>query len=334
MPAKHRPESGKTDWLRSNKTKRQGKSAKLCSLFLDDYKFEAIWKDPEPRVEKLRQYKGILSPPFSTFYTMPTSIQIYNTFRSRWCGAYFQYKGFQVIPTVSWGLPQSYWYCFDGIEKGSVVAVSTLGVRNEKDFFMQGYNEMIRRIEPEAVICYCDPFPEMKGRIIPVDYAQTNRLNRHTKFWTANLEDNFYSRSLITEPGSRTDCYVKKENGYVIVNGFGRGGNQKPSNREKPMQIHHIATNKHQYYTPLFKKITDQYGLDLDGEWNKIRVPHEGRHPNAYHEYVLERMRLINTIAQGNTAEFLLLFEELRIEISLTHDILYQKSWEDIYEIL
>ena len=38
-------------------------------FFLDDYKFEVIWNDPEPRLGKLSQYKGVLSPPFSTFYT-------------------------------------------------------------------------------------------------------------------------------------------------------------------------------------------------------------------------------------------------------------------------
>lgn len=72
-------------------------------FFLDDYKFEVIWNDPEPRLNKLRQYKGVLAPQFSTYYTMPIAMQIYNTFRSRWCGAYLQSKGLTVIPTISWG---------------------------------------------------------------------------------------------------------------------------------------------------------------------------------------------------------------------------------------
>lgn len=145
-------------------------------FFLDDYKFEAMWNNPEPRMEKLNQYRGILSPQFSTYYTMPISLQIYNTFRSRWCGAYLQAKGLNVIPTVSWGLHNSYWFCFDGIEEGSAVAVSTLGVRKEKDFFLQGYNEMLRRIKPKTIICYSKPFDEMKVNIIEVDYAEANNL--------------------------------------------------------------------------------------------------------------------------------------------------------------
>ncbi len=41
---------------------------------------------------------------------------------------------------------------------------------DQKDIFMNGYNEMLKRIEPEYVICYSEPFKEMTGNIIYVDY--------------------------------------------------------------------------------------------------------------------------------------------------------------------
>lgn len=174
-----------------------------------------LWNNPEPRIEKLSQYKGVLSPSFSTYYTMPSAMQIFNTFRSRWCGAYLQSKGLKVIPTVSWGKPESYWYCFDGIEKGSVVAVSTLGVKKEKDFFLMGYNEMLRRIEPKIVICYCSPFSEMKGKIISVDYAETNNMTPHKKSCMDNPK----------EQSALGFGYIKKSFGYIISDkGCGGGG--------------------------------------------------------------------------------------------------------------
>ncbi|MGI5897408.1 MAG: DUF4417 domain-containing protein [Oscillospiraceae bacterium] len=195
-------------------------------FFLDDYKFEVMWNDPEPRLAKLSQYKGVLSPQFSAYYTMPISLQIYNIFRSRWCGAYLQSKGLTVIPTVYWGKPQSYWYCFDGIEKGSIVALSTLGVKKEKDFFLQGYNEMLRRIEPKAIICYCDPFSEMKGNIITIDYAQTNNL-ANRKIFYGYVDTRCHKAEAIQFPEAQQDdnvsCVVKS-NGYVITTGFGGGG--------------------------------------------------------------------------------------------------------------
>jgi len=41
---------------------------------------------------------------------------------------------------------------------------------DQKDFFMKGYNEMLRRIAPRKIICYSEPFEEMQGDIIYVDY--------------------------------------------------------------------------------------------------------------------------------------------------------------------
>lgn len=176
-------------------------------FFIDDYRFEAMWNNPEPRIAKLNKCKGVLSPQFSTYYTMPQSLQIYNTFRSRWCGAYFQSKGLKVIPTVSWGKPESYWYCFDGIEKGSIVAISTLGVRKEKDFFLQGHKEMLKRIKPEAIICYSTPFEEMEGNIIHIDYAETN-----------NLDSKYFS----------IDAYSMQPIRNCILRGMGGGGSGTP----------------------------------------------------------------------------------------------------------
>lgn len=39
---------------------------------------------------------------------------------------------------------------------------------------MAGYNEMLRRIEPEKIICYNTPFPEMQGDIVFVDYERSS----------------------------------------------------------------------------------------------------------------------------------------------------------------
>lgn len=130
------------------------------------------------------------------YIEMNRTLQLYNTFRNRWCGAYLASKGIKVISTVNWGNEDTFDFCFDGIPKGSIVAVSTYMVReynnhsDQKEFFMKGYNEMLRRIEPSKIICYSEPFPEMQGNIIYVDYelsgwkylkGQTNVLNDKNK---------------------------------------------------------------------------------------------------------------------------------------------------------
>lgn len=148
---------------------------RIVHFFLYDYKFENIWKKPDDYVEKLKRYIGVLSPDFSMYIEMNRTLQLYNTFRNRWCGAYLASKGIRVIPTVSWGDENTFGFCFDGIPKGSIVAVSTYMVHehnnrsDQKDFFMKGYNEMLRRIQPSKIICYSEPFKEMRGDIIYID---------------------------------------------------------------------------------------------------------------------------------------------------------------------
>ncbi len=208
----------------------------IVHFFMDDYKFEAMWKDPEPRIERLKKYKAVLTPDFSMYTEMPLSIKVYNTFRSRWCGAYLQAKGIKVIPTVSWGEPNTFWFCFDGIPKGSIVAVSTIGVRKEKSLFMQGYEEMMRKIKPKAVICYGEPFEEMKGKIITVDYAQTNNYKKHFTFQS--------ERRMIPKDNV-LDTHIKRAFGCVDVEkGRGSAGGGNISLPKNDSQLKHIFRKK------------------------------------------------------------------------------------------
>lgn len=50
--------------------------------------------------------------------------------------------------------------------------------KNNRFNFMNGYNEMLKRIEPEKVICFGKPFDEMKGNIITVDYLKSRKVMR------------------------------------------------------------------------------------------------------------------------------------------------------------
>ena len=128
---------------------------RMVHFFLYDYRFERVWKNPDNDIEKLSRYRAVLSPDFSMYLEMAPVMQLYNVFRNRWCGAYWASKGIRVIPTVNWGDESTFDFCFEGIEKGSIVAVSTYMAsehdnrRDQKEWFMAGYNEMLQRIEPE-----------------------------------------------------------------------------------------------------------------------------------------------------------------------------------------
>lgn len=148
-------------------------------FYIDDYRMEWLYYNPTKSIHRLSQYKFLISPDYSLYQDMPKAVQLFNVFRSRWCGEYWQKSGLKVIPNVGWGDTSTFEFCFDGIEKGSIVAVGTIGCKRSKLAFMRGYNEMLKRIEPSAVICFGKPFAEMQGNIISVDYNSSRRVNRN-----------------------------------------------------------------------------------------------------------------------------------------------------------
>lgn len=126
-------------------------------FYLDDYQFERIWNNPEEYVDILEKYDCMLSPDFSLYLDMSYSMKIWNVFRSRLIGQYYQRQGIKVIPTLSWAEEETFEFCFDGIPKGSIVSISTIGVKRSNEamnIWKNGVDEMIKRIEPSAILIY------------------------------------------------------------------------------------------------------------------------------------------------------------------------------------
>lgn len=213
---------------------------RMVHFFLYDYKFERVWKNPDNDIEKLKRYKAVLSPDFSMYREMNPTIQLYNTFRNRWCGAYFASKGIRVIPTISWGNENTFDFCFKGVAKGGTVAVSTYMVfahnnhSDQKEVFLKGYNEMLRQIEPERIICYNQPFPEMKGNIVFVDYELSS-----WKYQNDDYKPSKYLPYILGEKRLPENSEIVIKRGYILSNdayfkgmGSAFGGQYKPAKKE------------------------------------------------------------------------------------------------------
>ena len=98
---------------------------------------------------------------------MPMAMKIWNVYRSRLLGQYWQNKGIKVIPTISWAEKETFEFCFDGIPEKSIVAISTIGVKREDEAFTvwkDGVDAMIQKIKPETILVY--------GGQVEYDYPQ------------------------------------------------------------------------------------------------------------------------------------------------------------------
>ncbi len=156
---------------------------KIVHFFLDDYQFIRYWKMPDKYIPRLSAFQAVCAPDFSTYTDMPPALQIYNHYRKHWLAAYWQQHGMTVYPTVSWSDEKSYAWCFDGEPVGGVVAVSSVGTqksRGSKRLFLQGYEEMLRRLSPQLVIFYGAVLEECGGEKMQIEpyYTQVKQRAR------------------------------------------------------------------------------------------------------------------------------------------------------------
>lgn len=149
-------------------------------FFLEDYAFENTWRDPERYASMLSKFAFTLTPDYSVFLEMPEPMQRWNIYRSRAVGRIWQNAGLTVIPTVSWGLANTYDFAFDGIRDGSTLAFSSVGLmrcEEGRQIFREGAEAACEYLRPKQIICYGVPC-EFDARGAVVHWVQSEMQKR------------------------------------------------------------------------------------------------------------------------------------------------------------
>lgn len=145
-------------------------------FYQDDYKIDRIWNNLRMYGTLLKRFPYVSSPDYSLYADMPIVLQRFNTYRNRLVAAYLQNKNINVVPTISWSTEESYEFCFDGLNGGTVM-ISTVGVlrnKKSKELWCNGVNEMINRVRPNVIIIYGRPigFDFHNVDVTYIDYIQ------------------------------------------------------------------------------------------------------------------------------------------------------------------
>ncbi len=122
-----------------------------------DGKFERLWKNPKQYLNKLKKFRGVISPDFSLYRNMPLVMQLWNTYRGRALATWFQKNGIEIIPNIRWNDERAYLFCFDGIEKEKTIAVGTHGCikrKSDRAYFKKGLYELVNKLSPKNIIVY------------------------------------------------------------------------------------------------------------------------------------------------------------------------------------
>lgn|GEM_PF-1250455 len=183
-------------------------------------------------------------------------------------------------------------------------------------------------------------FTNSDGKVEELGVTEEHPFMLENKHWIVANQLKPGDRILSYEPGVLTVVdlhrYTKKHDTYNLevadfhtffVGRMEAWVHNSAGCKEIIEQIHHFATNKSSKYTEALAKVAKKYGLDLDGEWNKALLEHQGRHPEAYHEWVLDTMKKIDKTAAGSQEKFLELFNTYVKEPVMQSPEMLRKAW-------
>ena len=144
-------------------------------FYVQDQYFRKILKHTSNYVPLFQTFDGVIAPDPSFKIGKGRWFCVRSVWISRAVGYYLQTRGIKVIPNIRWGDKDTYSFCFLGVPKHSIVAISTVGaIRKDKCtanalriLFKNGLKEMLKQIEPTDVIVYgqmpADIFDEFKN---------------------------------------------------------------------------------------------------------------------------------------------------------------------------
>ena len=135
---------------------------KWFHFYVDDYRFNRIWNNPEKYIPILKRFEGGITPDFSMLVPMKEVEAIENCRKNRLLAYLFQKIGIPCVINVGWGYINTYTWAFDGIPCNSILCITTQGcMKNRvcKHSLVNGLHELVRKKHPTKLFVY-GLFPE------------------------------------------------------------------------------------------------------------------------------------------------------------------------------
>lgn len=155
---------------------------KIVHCFKENSVLAPFYLHPLRNIEKLSRYYAVMTPDFSLHSQMDYANMYHAIYMNRYCGALWQSYGMLVINTIQWAETDLYDLYLSGSEKGSIFAISSLGIKNQKSkaIFIKGFNELVKRKSPSLIICIGSRIEEIKhNNLIYIPYNESfgNQIN-------------------------------------------------------------------------------------------------------------------------------------------------------------
>lgn len=135
----------------------------VLHFYVHDRRFLRFVENPDRWMGRLERFPRIIGLDHSVYRDLPLAEQVHSLYLNRAMDWDLHSRGKTVIPNATWGDWRTFDFCFDGIERGRTVAVSSLGtcqLRAAKYHFLQGLVELLDRLRPPSIVFHGPIFPE------------------------------------------------------------------------------------------------------------------------------------------------------------------------------
>jgi hypothetical protein len=132
-----------------------------------DVELETIWQNIAAMTKRFlnKRFMALMSPEFSVGVAYPKAERIWQTFRNRWVGRYWQEAGLKIIPTVSHlNVEGDEQFLYAGIPENCPCVstqVQAHGEQDQKDDFdymmkvyRASYDAILEHVKPKQIIVY------------------------------------------------------------------------------------------------------------------------------------------------------------------------------------
>jgi len=133
----------------------------IMAFYAEDSRFESVWATPDKWATKIINsgLLGCVTPNFSLWPQQAVAVHIWQVYRSRWIGRYFQEAGIPIIPDVNWAPGTDYTVSFAGIPANAPcisIQVQTFNAKSEEDRrnVSSGIVAAIEMLDPQSVLFY------------------------------------------------------------------------------------------------------------------------------------------------------------------------------------
>jgi len=132
----------------NNKKQIKNRAKTAIHFYIEDYQFEVVWRNPDKYISLFKDCAAVVTPDFSNYTDMPKAQHLWNHYRRQWLGAYWQKRGINIIPSLSWAVGHLYDFCFMGIPKNTTLATSFTNSRMDKETAILDLSCLIDVLKP------------------------------------------------------------------------------------------------------------------------------------------------------------------------------------------